>query len=116
MPRSEGHIQDSEVLGKVVVESGARLTRSTVRGPAIIGRDAVIENAYVGPFTAVGDGAAILGSEIEHSIVLEGSSVTDVGVRIESSLLGRNARVYRADTKPRAYNLMLGDRSQVGLV
>jgi hypothetical protein len=24
--------------------------------------------------------------------------------------------VYRAATKPRAYNLMLGDRSQVGLV
>ena len=31
------------------------------------------------------------GSEIEHSIILEGSSVTDVGARIESSLLGRNA-------------------------
>ena len=31
-------------------------------------------------------------------------------------LLGRGVRVYRAATKPRAYNLMLGDRSQVGLV
>jgi glucose-1-phosphate thymidylyltransferase len=58
----------------------------------------------------------IRGSEIEHSIILEGSSVTDVGARIESSLLGRGVRVYRAATKPRAYNLMLGDRSQVGLV
>jgi glucose-1-phosphate thymidylyltransferase len=99
-----------------VVEPGARVVRSVVRGPAIIGRDAVIENAYVGPFTAVGDGVTIRGSEVEHSIILEGSSVTDVGVRIESSLLGRNVRVYRAATKPRAYNFMLGDRSQVGLV
>ena len=63
--------------------------RSVVRGPAIIGRGAVIENAYVGPFTAIGDGVTIRGSEIEHSIILEGSAVTDVGARIESSLLGR---------------------------
>jgi glucose-1-phosphate thymidylyltransferase len=115
-PRVDGLVEDSEVTGRVVIERGARVVRSVVRGPAIIGRDALIENAYVGPFTAVGDGVSIRGSEIEHSIVLEGSSVTDVGVRIESSLLGRNARVYRAATKPRAYNLMLGDRSQVGLV
>jgi glucose-1-phosphate thymidylyltransferase len=114
--RVDGVIEDSEVTGRVVIEAGARVMRSVVRGPAIIGRDAVIENGYVGPFTAVGDGVRIRSSEIEYSIVLEGSSVTDVGARIESSLLGRNVQVYRAAAKPLAYNLMLGDRSQVGLV
>ena len=116
VPRVAGVVEDSELTGRVVIETDARIVRSVVRGPAIIGRGAVIENAYVGPFTAVGDGVTIRGSEIEHSIVLEGSSVTDVGARIESSLLGRNARIFRADMKPRAYHLMLGDRSQVGLV
>jgi glucose-1-phosphate thymidylyltransferase len=115
-PRLDGLVEASEVSGRVVIEAGARVVRSVVRGPAVIGRDAVIEDAYVGPFTAIGDGVRIRASEIEHSIVLEGSSVTDVGARLESSLLGRNTRVHRADTKPRAYNLMLGDRSQVGLV
>jgi glucose-1-phosphate thymidylyltransferase len=115
-PRVDGVVEDSELTGRVVIEPDARVVRSVVRGPAIIGRGAVIENAYVGPFTAVGDGVTIRGSEIEHSIVLEGSSVTDVGARIESSLLGRNVRIFRADMKPRAYHLMLGDRSQVGLV
>ena len=115
-PRIEGLVEASDVSGRVVIEAGARVTRSVVRGPAIIGRGAVVENAYVGPSTAIGDEVRIHGSEIEHSIVLEGSSVTDVGARLESSLLGRNTRVYRAATKPRAYNLMLGDRSQVGLV
>jgi glucose-1-phosphate thymidylyltransferase len=115
-PRVEGVIEASELTGRVVVEADARIVRSVVRGPAIIGRGALIENAYVGPFTAIGDGVTIRGSEIEHSIILEGSSVTDVEARIESSLLGRGARVYRVATKPRAYNFMLGDRSQVGLV
>ena len=115
-PRVDGFVEDSEITGRVVIEPEARVVRSVVRGPAIIGRGAVVENAYVGPFTALGDGVTIRGSEIEHSIILEGSSVTDIGARMESSLLGRGARVYRATMKPHAYNLMLGDRSQVGLV
>jgi len=115
-PRTDGQIVDSEVLGKVVVEAGARLTASTVRGPAIIGRGAVIENAYIGPFTSIGDGVTVRGSEVEHSILLEGASVCDVGGRIESSLIGRNASIYRTASKPRSFNFMLGDRSEVGLV
>ena len=116
VPRNEGRVEDSEILGKVVVEAGARLVRSTVRGPAIIGRDAVIENAYVGPFTSIGPGVTLRASEVEHSILLEGSSVTDVGGRIESSLIGRGVSIYRTSTKPRSFNFMLGDRSEVGLI
>ncbi|HEX7778807.1 MAG TPA: glucose-1-phosphate thymidylyltransferase, partial [Vicinamibacterales bacterium] len=106
-PRVAGAVEDSELTGRVVVETEARIVGSVVRGPAIIGHGAVIENAYIGPFTAIGDGVTVCGSEVEHSIILEGSTVTDVGARLESSLLGRGARVYRAATKPRAYNLML---------
>jgi glucose-1-phosphate thymidylyltransferase len=114
--RVEGVVEASELTGRVIVEAGARVVRSAVRGPAIIGRGAVIEDAYVGPYTSIGDGVCVRGSEVENSIVLEGSAITDVGGRVESSLLGRNTSVYRATAKPRAYNLMLGDRSQVGLV
>jgi glucose-1-phosphate thymidylyltransferase len=113
--RIEGVVQDSEVIGKVVVEAEAKVVASHIRGPAIIGRGALLENAYIGPFTAIGDGVTVRASEVEHSIVLEGSTITDVAGRIENSLIGRNVTVYRAETKPRAYNLMLGDRSQVGL-
>ena len=114
-PHVEGEIEASDLSGRVAVGPGARVVRSTVRGPVIVGRGAVIEDAYVGPFTSVGDGVTVRASEVENSILLEGSSVSDVGARVEASLLGRNASVYRATTKPRAYNLMLGDRSQVGL-
>ena len=115
-PRVEGEVEASEIHGKVVVEPGAKVVRSVIRGPAIIGKGAMIENAYVGPFTAVGDQVVIRGSEVEHSIILEGSSISDVGGRIESSLVGRNVVIYRSLSKPKSYNLMLGDRSQVGLV
>jgi glucose-1-phosphate thymidylyltransferase len=116
VPRNEGTVTDSELLGKVVVEAGARIVRSTVRGPAIVGKGAVIENAYVGPFTSIGDGVIVRGSEVEHSILLEGSRIVDVGGRVESSLIGRNAAIYRTQSKPRSFTFMLGDRSEVGLV
>jgi glucose-1-phosphate thymidylyltransferase len=115
-PRVEGVVEASELTGRVVVEPGATIVRSVVRGPAIVGRGARLEDAYIGPFTAIGDGVTVRASEVEFSIVLEGSSIRDIGGRIEASLLGRGAAVYRAVTKPRAYNLMLGDRSQVGLL
>ena len=112
----EGEIEDSELHGKVIVEAGAKIVRSVVRGPVIIGKGAVIENAYIGPFTAIGDHVVVRGSEVEHSIILEGSSVTSVPGRIESSLIGRNVSIYRSESKPKSYNLMIGDRSQVGLI
>ncbi|MGH2856659.1 MAG: glucose-1-phosphate thymidylyltransferase, partial [Solirubrobacteraceae bacterium] len=87
--RLDGELVDSQVDGRVVVEGGARLERSTVRGPAIIGAGAQLRDSYIGPYTAIGEGCAISGSEVEHSILLAGSSVSDLDGRLESSLLGR---------------------------
>jgi len=107
--------EGSRVEGKVVIEAGATVERSVVRGPAIIGAGARIINAYVGPFTSIMKGVEILDSEIEHSIVLEGSSITNLARRVEDSLIGRNVRIYRMPMKPSAYRFMLGDNSEVGI-
>ena len=73
--RIDGELIDSRVEGRVVIEPGARLERSTVRGPAIIGAGAAVIDAYIGPYTAIGDDVRIENAEIEHSIVLAGSAV-----------------------------------------
>ena len=114
--RIEGVVDaDSRVEGKVVVEQGASIERSVVRGPAIIARGARIVGAYVGPFTSIGNDVVIQDSEIEHSIVLEGSCVRDLANRVIDSLIGRNVRIYREPVKPSAYRFMLGDNSEVGI-
>ena len=100
----------------MVLQRGARLTRSVVRGPAIIGEETELVNAYVGPFTAIYHHCRVEGSEIEHSIVLEHSSIVDVPHRIANSLIGRYVEVRKGDSKPRAYELLLGDHSRVGVV
>jgi glucose-1-phosphate thymidylyltransferase len=113
--RVEGELIDSQVDGRVIVEAGAVLERSTVRGPAIIGAGARLTDAYVGPYTAVGERCAIDSAEVEHSILLADSSVRDLHGRIESSLLGRNVRIGRDRLQPRAYRFMVGDNSEIAI-
>ncbi len=114
--RVEGELIDSQVDGRVVIEPGARLERSTVRGPAIIGAGARLSDCYIGPYTAIGEDCTISGSEVEHSILLAGCTVSDLDGRMESSLLGRNVTVRRGDRQPRAYRFMVGDNSDISIL
>ncbi|HTA32197.1 MAG TPA: glucose-1-phosphate thymidylyltransferase [Solirubrobacteraceae bacterium] len=113
--RIDGELIDSQVDGRVVIERGARLERTTVRGPAIVGADARLTDCYIGPYTAIGEGCSISGAEVEHSILLAGSSVCDLDGRMESSLLGRNVTVRRGERSPRAYRFMVGDNSDISI-
>jgi glucose-1-phosphate thymidylyltransferase len=114
-PRVDGTLDaDSEVQGRVVIEDGAELINSHVRGPAIIGRNTRLVNTFVGPYTSIYHSCEVADSEIEHSIVLEESTIRDI-TRIEDSLIGKQVVVQRETRKPRAYRLMLGDHSRIGI-
>jgi glucose-1-phosphate thymidylyltransferase len=102
------------LTGRVVVEEGAVIERSTVRGPVIIGRDTLVRDTYVGPFTSIYFGCTLEDTEIEHSIVLEESTIRGVG-RIEDSLIGKQVEVSPSSALPRAHRLMLGDHSRVSI-
>jgi len=115
-PRVEGELIDSQCDGRVVVEAGAVLERCTVRGPAIIGARTRLVDAYVGPYTAIAEDCHIEQAEVEHSILLAGSSVSRLEGRMESSLLGRNVRIFRGVRQPRAYRFMVGDNSEIGIL
>jgi glucose-1-phosphate thymidylyltransferase len=116
-PRLDGEISDdSRVEGRVVAEAGSVVAGSVVRGPAIIGRDARITDAYIGPYTSIGDGVQISRSEIEHSIILAGSRVADLGTRMEASLLGRNVSLTRSGGMPKTLRMMVGDSSEIEII
>jgi glucose-1-phosphate thymidylyltransferase len=114
--RLDGDTDEESVLeGRVVLEAGATLTRSVVRGPAVIGAGAQIEDAYIGPYTSIGDDVRVVRSEVEHSIILAGSVVEDLGTRMEASLLGRNVKVTRSDGVKRTVSFLVGDNSEIEL-
>ena len=114
--RVEGELIDSRLDGRVIVERGARLERTTVRGPAVIGAGARLSDAYIGPYTSIGENCVIEHAEIEHSILLTGSVVSHLDGRMESSLLGRNVRIGRSKRQPRAYRFLVSDNSEIGIL
>jgi glucose-1-phosphate thymidylyltransferase len=112
-PRVDGDVDDTSVLdGRVVVEVGARVTNSTLRGPLVIGAGAIVADSFIGPFSAIGNGCEIRNSEVEHSVIMEASKVIDIQ-RLEDSLIGKDVVVSRSQQRPRALRLMVGDHCQI---
>lgn len=114
--RIEGDVDEaSKINGNVVLERGAVVRNSIIRGPAIIGEGTEITDSYVGPFTSIQAGCRIVKTELEHSIVLEGSEIIDVGARIDESLIGREVKISKFPRKPSAFRFMVGDKSEIGI-
>ncbi|MEI7593277.1 MAG: glucose-1-phosphate thymidylyltransferase [Actinomycetes bacterium] len=114
-PRNDGSVDaDSQIDGRVVIEQGAIIIGSMVRGPAIIGSNTRVVNSYIGPFTAVANDCEIIDSEIEHSVVLEHSQINSVP-RLTDSLIGKFVEVGRSHVRPRATRLMVGDHCSIDL-
>lgn len=107
---------DSRIDGKVVIEQGVEIINSKIRGPAIIGEDTRIIDAYVGPYTSIYHHCLIQNAEIEYSIVLENSHIKDIDQRIEGSLIGRGVEIAGSRQRPRTCKLTLGDHSKVSIV
>jgi glucose-1-phosphate thymidylyltransferase len=111
--RVDGELLDTKVEGRVVIEEGARLERSVVRGPAIIGAGARIVDSYIGPYTSIDRDVQVTGSEVEHSILLAGSSIDRLDSRMEASLLGRNVKLVRGESLPKTLRMIVGDNSEI---
>lgn len=111
--RNDGTVDELSVLdGRVVIEAGAVVTNSTIRGPVAIGAGARITDSFIGPFSAIGAECVVTNSEVEHSVIMTRSTITDIP-RLEDSLIGKDAVVARSHKRPRAARLMIGDHCQI---
>jgi glucose-1-phosphate thymidylyltransferase len=110
-----GDICESRVDGEVVVEEGARVARSTVRGPVHIAAGALVEESYVGPYTSIGRDARIVRSEVECSIILDRAEIRDLPQLMDESVVGHDAVVRGTSDalRKRTLQLAVGDSSRV---
>ena len=109
--RIEGEIINSDVEGRVTIDKDTKVMNSTIRGPTIIGRGCYIENAFIGPFTSIGDNVKIVNSSVEYSIVMGGAVIENVD-RIEDSLIGKNVKILRREGR-KAYRFSITNHSEV---
>jgi glucose-1-phosphate thymidylyltransferase len=101
--------------GPVVIHPTACVSSSVIVGPALIGAGSLIVDSYIGPHTSIGERVRIEGAELERSIVLADASLLHVGGRLVASVVGRNARIFRDFSVPRALRLQVGDGDEVAL-
>jgi glucose-1-phosphate thymidylyltransferase len=107
--------RDNRIEGRVHLDPTASISESVIVGPVVIGAGAEVHHAYIGPYTSIGPRARIEGVEVERSIISPRASVIHVGGRLVSSLIGREARVYRDFSLPRAMRLQIADGDEVAL-
>lgn len=108
---------DWRIEGAVKIGKGTKLKgKVVIRGPVVIGKNCIIEDACIEPYTSIGDNVIIRGTEVSHSIVCGGTEILDCGVRIVDSLMGRNSIIKAEDfSLPRGHKLIIGDNAQVEL-
>ena len=111
----EGDVDELSTLdGRIVLESGAVVVRSIIRGPAVVGKGTVIKDSFIGPFTSIAAGCVIESSEVEHSIILNGSQIVGIH-RLEGSIIGKSVVVAKTERRPLATRRVVGDHSRVDL-
>jgi glucose-1-phosphate thymidylyltransferase len=108
-------LEGNRFEGRVFIDPTASVASSVICGPVIVGAGAHIADSYIGPHTAIGAGVHVEGAEIERSIVFAGASIIHVGGRLVASVVGRDARVFRDFSVPRAMRLQVADGDEVAL-
>jgi glucose-1-phosphate thymidylyltransferase len=116
-PRQDGSVDAKTTIeGNVVVERGAVVTNSRLIGPVIIGENAKIKDAIIGPYASIYFNTNIENAQIENSVVLEGTSIVGPKSRLVDCLIGKNVEIRTVDHRPDAYSFMVGDNSQIDII
>ena len=111
-PEASGEVdRASRIEGTVALRSGAKVIRSELRGPVVIGHGTVVEDSVIGPNVSIERDSRIVRSTIDDSIVMESAQITDVH-GLSGSILGRNVEV-RPSGAGGIHRLIVGDQSRV---
>jgi len=106
--------EDSRLFGRIEIGKGTLVKNSTIKGPCIIGKNCEILESYIGPFTSIGDGCKLTGTEIEDSVILEGSSISSTN-RLVECLIGKNVKIMKSQRIPKGTKFVVGDNSELEL-
>ncbi len=110
---NKGKVENSMLKGRISIEENSIIKEnSVIKGPVIIGKNCLISNAYIGPYTSIGDNSQIINTEIEDSIVMEAAKIVNAE-KIVESLIGKNVNIEKDDNLPTGRRFIIGDCSKV---
>lgn len=104
----------SQIDGRVNIDEGVKIVKSTIRGPVSIAANCQIINSFIGPFTSVGTGTVIEDSSVEHSAILDGCHISNVEHLIDS-IIGKGVEIIKQEQVSKGLRFFLGDDARVEL-
>ena len=110
--KNMGTATNSRIIGRVIIEKGAKIKDSIIKGPCIIGKGCIIKKSYIGPYTSIGNKCAVQDTEIEDSIVMDTSEIK-WGGRIIESLIGSGVKIEKNLHPQNGKKLIIGDNSHI---
>jgi glucose-1-phosphate thymidylyltransferase len=111
----KGHIENSSISGKVILDETAVIYNSIIRGPIKVGLNTTIKNSYIGPYTSIGNGVNIDNSNIEASIILDGCYISSVEMPIDYSIIGEGTVIAKENGLRKRNRLVTGKNSKIYL-
>lgn len=106
--------QTSKVSGKVSIGKDCTIINSEIIGPVIIGDEVIIKNSTIGPFSAIGRGCEIVGSNVENSVLMNGVKIYDVKKHpVNTSLIGTDSEILGSDGKGATTSLFVGEKCKI---
>jgi glucose-1-phosphate thymidylyltransferase len=105
--------ENNRLHGRIAVSPSAFMSNCLVYGPVSIDDRAVLEDCFIGPYTAIGADVILSGAEVDNSMILAGAELRHPGFRIEGSIIGERARIVRSFELPKGLHMRLGPDSRV---
>ncbi|MEM0135391.1 MAG: glucose-1-phosphate thymidylyltransferase [Thermoplasmatales archaeon] len=118
LDRISGNVSDlkmKNVSGRVYLGKDSFISeRSRVLGPCYIGPGTKIDDSYIGPFTSIGSNCVVKDSEIEDSIVMDGTEISlSRNYILRQCLIGSNVRIKGSGSTSRTLRFVLGRDSKL---
>lgn len=91
------------------VSTSATIENSEIIEPCFIGENAVIQNAKIGPYVAIGSNTSVSDSVISNTIIQNNSSINNA--KLHNSMIGNKCKF---DGKNIQQEVSIGDFSEIG--
>lgn len=111
----KGHLENSSIVGKVILDESSVIYNSIIRGPIKVGANTTIKNSYIGPYTSIGNKVNIDKSNIESSIILDYSYISSVEIPMDYSIIGEGTIIAKENGLKKINRLVTGKNSKLYL-
>jgi glucose-1-phosphate thymidylyltransferase len=114
-PEIHGQVDPSTTIsGSVSIGPESSLIDSRIIGPVLIGNNCRIANAYIGPYTSIGNGVYLEGASIERSIILDQCQIKNTPLMFES-IIGVGTKISKTTCHTSCIQLHCADHTKLWL-